>query len=70
MFLSRYDKSATNIKESLLFAEIGQVRNVLISTACSRALLSNFLMLRPVPAVKHKEGRRGKGGRTYVGIIP
>src|ERR1700690_3381104 len=24
-FLSRYDKSATNIKESLLFAEIGQV---------------------------------------------
>ena len=29
-FLSRYDKSATNIKESLLFAEIGQVCTCLL----------------------------------------
>ena len=28
-FLSRFDKSATNIKESVLFLSIGQVRNLL-----------------------------------------
>ncbi|KIK79564.1 hypothetical protein PAXRUDRAFT_834038 [Paxillus rubicundulus Ve08.2h10] len=47
-FLSRFDKSATNIKESALFCKIGQVHTRMLLPDQSRLASSNLLLLGPL----------------------
>lgn len=67
-FLSRYDKSATNIKESLLFCTIGQVRipwTLDVRSNCSLSLgplgVRVFDMVPPIRTVPASSTGRSIG---------